>query len=88
MDRAKILADDDLLRVDNLPPEVLEHACSRPVLAGAADVDLDTLTRHHILHTYERHAGNKARTARALGIGRRTLYRLLERYKPGEVADG
>jgi DNA-binding NtrC family response regulator len=87
IDRAKILSDDDQIRVENLPPEVLEHACSRPVLAGAGDVDLDTLTRHHILHTYERYAGNKARTARALGIGRRTLYRLLERYKPGEAGD-
>jgi DNA-binding NtrC family response regulator len=85
IDRAKILSDDDHIRVENLPPEVLEHASSQPVLAGAADVDLDTLTKHHILDTYKRHGGNKARTARALGIGRRTLYRLLERYKPGEV---
>jgi transcriptional regulator with PAS, ATPase and Fis domain len=87
IDRAKILSDDDQIRVENLPPEVLEHASSQPVLAGAGDVDLDTLTKHHILDTYERHAGNKARTARALGIGRRTLYRLLERYKPGEAGD-
>jgi DNA-binding NtrC family response regulator len=87
IDRAKILSDDDHIRIENLPPEVADHASSQPVLAGAGDVDLDTLTKHHILDTYERHGGNKARTARALGIGRRTLYRLLERYKPGEVDD-
>jgi len=35
---------------------------------------------HSIVATFGRHGGNKARTARALGIGRRTLYRLLEKY--------
>ena len=50
---------------------------SRPAVA-ASDVDLETLTHQHVLETYRRHSGNKARTARALGIGRRTLYRLLE----------
>jgi DNA-binding NtrC family response regulator len=49
-------------------------------LTAAGDVDLDTLTRQHIVETYRRHDGNKARTARALGIGRRTLYRLLDKY--------
>jgi ActR/RegA family two-component response regulator len=38
------------------------------------------LTREHVLETYRRHDSNKAQTARALGIGRRTLYRLLEKY--------
>jgi DNA-binding NtrC family response regulator len=85
IDRAKILSDDDHIRVENLPPEVLEHTGAPSITSGDADIDLDTLTKHHILETYERHGGNKARTARALGIGRRTLYRLLERYKPGEV---
>ena len=37
-------------------------------------------TSLHIQETYARHNGNKARTARALGIGRRTLYRLIEKY--------
>jgi ActR/RegA family two-component response regulator len=49
-----------------------------------SDVDLDTLTREHVLETYRRHDNNKARTARALGIGRRTLYRLLEKYNISE----
>jgi len=47
-------------------------------------VDLETLTHQHVLDTYRRHSGNKARTARALGIGRRTLYRLLEKYNIAE----
>jgi DNA-binding NtrC family response regulator len=84
IDRAKILANDDHIHVDNLPPEIVASAHERPVISAAGDVDLDTLTRHHIVATYGRHHGNKARTARALGIGRRTLYRLLEKYGIGE----
>jgi DNA-binding NtrC family response regulator len=80
IDRAKILADDDHIRVENLPPEIVASATERPVIPSSGDVDLDTLTRQHIVTTYTRHGGNKARTARALGIGRRTLYRLLEKY--------
>jgi len=83
LERAKILADDDVIRVENLPPEIVNTAHARPVIAGS-EVDLDTLTREHVLETYRRHDCNKARAARALGIGRRTLYRLLEKYQVGE----
>lgn len=79
LDRAKILADDDRIIVENLPPEIVNSAHMRPAVLPS-DVDLDTLTKDHVLETYRRHDSNKARTARALGIGRRTLYRLLEKY--------
>lgn len=79
LDRAKILADDDRIIVENLPPEIVNSAHTRPAVLPS-DVDLDTLTKDHVLETYRRHDSNKARTARALGIGRRTLYRLLEKY--------
>ena len=59
---------------------MLENAHSQPITALTDNVDLETLTKHHILDMYQRHNSNKARTARALGIGRRTLYRLLDRY--------
>jgi DNA-binding NtrC family response regulator len=84
IDRAKILADDDRICVDNLPPEIVNSAHTR-LAAAASDVDLETLTHQHVLDTYRRHSGNKARTARALGIGRRTLYRLLEKYSIAET---
>jgi transcriptional regulator with PAS, ATPase and Fis domain len=80
IDRAKILADDDYIRVDNLPPEIVNTVQTRPHLF-AGDVDLDTITREHVLETYQRHSNNKARTAKALGIGRRTLYRLFDKYQ-------
>jgi DNA-binding NtrC family response regulator len=83
IDRAKILADDDCIRVENLPPEIVASA-QRRLHVASGDVDLDTITRDHVLETYRRHANNKARTARALGIGRRTLYRLFEKYQIAE----
>lgn len=83
IDRAKILANDDRICVENLPPEIVTSAQSRPIVS-TSELDLETLTRDHVLETYKRHSSNKARTARALGIGRRTLYRLLEKY---EIAD-
>jgi DNA-binding NtrC family response regulator len=83
IDRAKILADDEYIRVENLPPEIVNSARRRPHL-GSADVNLETITREHVLETYRRHHHNKARTARALGIGRRSLYRLFEKYDIAE----
>jgi transcriptional regulator of acetoin/glycerol metabolism len=79
LDRAKILADDDRIRVENLPPEIVKSARSLPT-SIVGNFDLDKLTHDHVMETYQRHSRNKARTARALGIGRRTLYRLLEKY--------
>jgi DNA-binding NtrC family response regulator len=83
IDRAKILSDDDHIHVENLPQEIVNTTHVRPS-AAPSDVDLETLTHQHVLETYRRHSRNKARTARALGIGRRTLYRLLEKYGIGE----
>ena len=47
---------------------------------------LDDLEKTHIVTILRQQNGNKARTARALGIHRRKLYRLLERYGITEEA--
>jgi DNA-binding NtrC family response regulator len=80
IDRAKILADEKRIRVENLPPEVVNGIMARPRRGAARDVDLFTHMREHVLETYRDHNNNKAETARALRISRRTLYRLLEKY--------
>jgi DNA-binding NtrC family response regulator len=82
VERAKILADDDRIALENLPPEVVGRAGgSRASFFSLGDVDLDRLTRQHVAETYKRHGGNKARTARALGVSRRALYRLIQKYR-------
>ena len=79
--RAQILAEDETIRVSNLPPEIVQGAKTAAAPPPGTKCDLDTLNKLHIEETYRRHGGNKARTARALGIGRRTLYRLIEKFK-------
>ena len=80
VERAKILAEDEWIRAQNLPPEIVKGASHAPATKIGGNVDLDTVNKLHVADTYKRFNGNKARTARALGIGRRTLYRLLEKY--------
>jgi len=86
IERAKILAEDDWIRTKNLPPEIVTGVQASHVHRIGQDMDLDTVNKMHIADTFRRFQGNKARTARALGIGRRTLYRLLEKHgiEPGE----
>lgn len=80
IERAKILADSDCITKENLPNEII-HA-SQEVAAFDADLkpDLETINRVHVQNVYEKNQRNKSRTARVLGIGRRSLYRLLEKY--------
>ncbi|MCA9106122.1 MAG: sigma 54-interacting transcriptional regulator, partial [Planctomycetales bacterium] len=89
LERAKILADDKRIDLSNLPSEVVEGRAQRQRVPGEP-IDLETLNRLHVIEVYRKHGGNKARTARALGIGRRSLYRLIEKYdipSPREEAD-
>jgi len=51
---------------------------------GASVLSADALAavqRSHILEILRREGGNKARTARALGVNRRSLYRLIEKFQ-------
>lgn len=80
IERTKILAEENVLLPENLPPEILRSATEDPVPKPGSSVDLETINRAHIADTFRRYQGNKARTARALGISRRTLYRLLDKH--------
>lgn len=80
IERAKILAEENQLLAENLPPEIMRSGLASAGERPGPEADLETLNRHHIADTFRRYQGNKARTARALGISRRTLYRLLEKH--------
>jgi DNA-binding NtrC family response regulator len=91
LDRAKIMADGNLIRSSDLPAEVVGRTSAPRVSerVGFAEVNdgaglsdaLASVQRSHIVDILRRERGNKARTARALGINRRSLYRLLEKHR-------
>ncbi|MGZ3392032.1 MAG: helix-turn-helix domain-containing protein, partial [Isosphaeraceae bacterium] len=56
-----------------------EPPCPAASPTPSSGMSLKTLERQHILRAMEAEGGNKVRVARALGISRRRLYRLLEK---------
>jgi DNA-binding NtrC family response regulator len=81
LERAKVLADPSgVVTIDDLPPELLKDKVCRPTPVVGGTTDLDSLNRAHVLAILKQQNGNKARAARVLGINRRSLYRLLEKY--------
>jgi DNA-binding NtrC family response regulator len=82
LDRAKILSDDHLVHMHDLPREVTEKVQEETPSPDPNNSDrLAALERAKILEVLQREGGNKSRAARALGIDRRKLYRLVEKYR-------
>ena len=63
------------------------HSLHSHYVVGSPDVKVDDLVKTHVLEVLSKEKGNKARTARKLGIHRRKLYRLLERYTQPTCAE-
>jgi DNA-binding NtrC family response regulator len=80
IERAQMLADDEVLLKENLPPEVLSGDNSVGPTALVPDADLASLTRARVVQSLQQEHGNKLRAAKALGVSRRSLYRLIEKY--------
>ncbi|WP_295945176.1 sigma-54-dependent Fis family transcriptional regulator [uncultured Xanthomonas sp.] len=85
---AAVLCADGVIRIPNLPQEIVD-ADSGPCLLGddahAGDgmpgrVALDSAERSVLQQQLERHRWNVSRTADALGISRNTLYRKLRKH--------
>jgi DNA-binding NtrC family response regulator len=84
LDRAKIMADDNTIRLKDLPKEVAsvrppDAAGDSGDTAPPAD-DLASIQRQKIVEVLRRVSCNKSRAAKTLGIDRRKLYRLLEKF--------
>lgn len=83
IERAKIMADEKLVTLRDLPPDVAGGAACAARIELDGDDRLDAIERAHIVEVLRRERGNKARAARALGVNRRSLYRLIEKYSIG-----
>jgi DNA-binding NtrC family response regulator len=87
LERAQILAEGDTITTDDLPDNLLQ--ASRPVAtpgtpaAEMSPENLDGVERRHVADVLRRNGGNKLQAAKALGVSRRTLYRLIEKHGLG-----
>jgi DNA-binding NtrC family response regulator len=83
IDRAKILSESETIRLKDLPKEVVaptSAGSSNGSIVIAPTDDLAAIQRSKVVEVLRREAGNKSKAARTLGIDRRKLYRLLEKY--------
>lgn len=85
VERAVALASHAVLSIDDLPPEVLQKNGRNSDHTDTFPGTLKALQREQVLKMLESTHGNKERAARLLGISRRTLYRLLDRYRIGKA---
>jgi DNA-binding NtrC family response regulator len=79
LERAQILAEEHLITLDDLPDSLTENAA--PTGAPTGDPrHLREVERRHVVEVLQQEKGNKVHAARAMGISRRALYRLIAKY--------
>lgn len=84
IERAQILAEGGVITRDDLPETVVTCSGTQlPEQTPPGPESLDGMEKRHVADVLSRHEGNKVQTAKALGISRRSLYRLLEKYGLG-----
>lgn len=81
IERAASLARGPLIMPDDLP-EAVHKADAGPVPQGVDEslLTLEEMEKRHLQRVLRATGGNKVRAAKILGIDRRTLYRMAERF--------
>jgi DNA-binding NtrC family response regulator len=78
IERAVIMADDHVLKADDLIFSILE---TQPdVIVDDDNIPLSIMEKNAILRVIEKHNGNITRAAKELGLTRTALYRRLSKY--------
>lgn len=79
LERAQILAENYLITLDDLPENLLGYQ-GESLEESTPTANFHQTQRRHVLAVLREHHGNKVHAARALGISRRALYRLLDKF--------
>jgi DNA-binding NtrC family response regulator len=85
LERAKIMAENQMIHRYDLPREISQISGQSQPLTPLNCDDLSAMERNKVVEIMRREGGNKARSARTLGIDRRKLYRLIEKYSIQEI---
>jgi DNA-binding NtrC family response regulator len=87
LERAQILAEDHRITTDDLPEALVSYTAAGAGDGGEPTQELHQVERRHLVAVLREAQGNKVHAARALGISRRALYRLLDKYHLREQAE-
>jgi DNA-binding NtrC family response regulator len=86
IERAVSLSHGPLLTPDDLPaqirqaPAAADHKPDMPDTAESVYLTLEEVEKRHLVRVLKETRGNKVKAAKILGIDRRTLYRMAERF--------
>jgi len=80
LERAQILAEGVVITRDDLPENLMTGSAVPSSETPASPFDLEAVEQRHVQEVLLRMKGNKLQTAKALGISRRALYRLIEKH--------
>jgi DNA-binding NtrC family response regulator len=86
LERAQILAEGPVITRDDLPDNLVTGPAPRPADTPTGPFDLEALERRHVQEVLAQMKGNKVQAAKALGVSRRALYRLIDKHglSPGK----
>ncbi|HMG35183.1 MAG TPA: sigma 54-interacting transcriptional regulator [Blastocatellia bacterium] len=84
IERAVIVAQGRMIGIDDLPHAVQGAEASKTIEVEVGST-MDELEKRMILQTLAYTRGDRTRAAQILGIGRKTLYRKLQKYNHEEI---
>jgi DNA-binding NtrC family response regulator len=87
LERAQMLASDHVITLDNLPQGFVKAISATPG-KSTSPRHLREVERRHVLEVLQVEKWNKVRAANTLGISRRALYRLIEKFRLEENIAG
>jgi DNA-binding NtrC family response regulator len=86
LERAQILAENSTITLDDLPDNLVASIPEDLAGDGGDARRLRDVERRHVREILRQEKGNKVHAAKALGISRRALYRLIQKYRLADEA--
>lgn len=80
LERAAAFSDEGIIEEKDLPREVKGVLCEGPEIAGIGGIALAELEKQALIQTLKLTGGNKAETARQLGVTEKSVYNKLKRH--------